>query len=280
MNSSSVDGWAVLLDMNEYPNGMTDLPTNYNDSQKWLHTLLELGWVSDHIYVINGEVTKIVVETAMAFLQLHADMDDIVLFYIFAHGSWINSQIQWLDWFPTEWSRLSSQRKLLVISACSAESYIRPMENDSNPHIHLAAAREGEVAWAGLPEENLPIIGEVFNHFLTTALLNSSADTNQNEDVSVEEAYAHALPHTMNYIANVVFPAFPDFATQCNDAPPHPIMDDSYEGQFSLRLNIDYSPNEIPQLLLLGYGIGATAVVISLLFLGIFFVWIRKREKG
>ncbi len=280
INSPSVDGWAVLLDMNDYPEGMTDLPTNYNDSQKWVQTLLELGWTLDHIHVVNGEVTKFVVETAIAFLQLHADGDDIVLFYIFAHGSWITSQIQWLDWFPTEWSRLSSQQKLLVISACSAESFILPMENDSSPHLHLAAAREGEFAWAGLPEENLPIIGEVFNHFLTSALLNSSADTNQDEDISVEEAYASALPQTMNYISNIVFPAYPDFATQCNDAPPHPVMDDSYEGQMSLRLDTNHSPNEIPPLLLLGWGIGISAVLTSLLFMGIFFVWIRRRKKS
>jgi hypothetical protein len=265
-NSTTTDGWAVLLEMNEYPGNITDLPTYYSDSRKWVQTLLALGWTLDHIHIINGELTKFVVESSIDFLQLHADYDDIVLFYILAHGGWINSYIEWLDWVPEEWSRLSSQRKVLVISACSAEVFIRPMENDCNPHIHLVAAGEGEFAWAGFPKENLPIISEVFNHFLTSAFLNYSADTNQNEEISVEEGYAFALPKTLNYIVNIVFPAFPDMAELCNNTPPHPVMDDNYEGELSLRLDKKFLLPESLQLIILGCVIGATVVLTGFLF--------------
>ncbi len=114
--------------------------------------------------------------------------------------------------------------------------------DDPAPHIHLAATEVDGFAWAGLPEEELPIIGEVFNHFFTNALTNSSADQNSDGEISVEEAFAFASPLSRSYISTVVFPAFPYFEEMCNLTAPLPVIDDAYPGNFSLQIETGEPP--------------------------------------
>jgi hypothetical protein len=231
------EGWAVLLEMNDYPDPITDLSTNYSDSAKWNATLHSLGWQTHHIQFYNGFIDQNVGEVALRFLALNADANDIVLFFIFAHGSWIRDHMQWHLWFPTQWAGLLSQEKLLVVSACNSEALIEPLTNDPSPHIHMAATQQdGGYAWAGLPEEGLPIIGEVFNHFFTNALVNASADQDSNGEICVEEAFDFASPLSQTYITTIVFPAFPDYADSCNNTAPQPVIDDAYPGNFSLEV--------------------------------------------
>ncbi|MFX0079578.1 MAG: hypothetical protein ACFE8O_10110 [Candidatus Hermodarchaeota archaeon] len=237
------EGWAVLLEMNDYPDPITDLPTDFSDSRKWNATLQSLGWQTHHIQFYHGFLDQHVGEAALQFLARNADANDIVLFYIFAHGSWIRDHMQWYSWFPTQWAELQSLEKLLVVSACSSEELIEPLTIDPAPHIHIAAAQKDEgYAWAGLPEEGLPIIGEVFNHFFTNALVNTSADQDSNGEICVEEAFVFASPLSQEYITTVVFPAFPDFADSCNNTAPQPVIDDAYLGNFSLAVELGDPP--------------------------------------
>lgn len=239
--SNPREGWAVLMDMNEYP-GMSDIPTNHIDARKWNTTLHTLGWQSHHILIINGELNRSIGEWVLSFLSLNADENDVVLFFIFAHGNYITENMEWHSWFPILWSQLASQNKIVMVSACSAGSLIAPLSEDTSPHVNLGSARANEYAWAGLPQEGLPIIGEIFNHFFTAALLNSSADLNENGDVSVEEAFSFAAPQSRTYINDVVFPTFPDFEQLCNSSAPHPVIDDSYSGEFSLVVESGNAP--------------------------------------
>ncbi len=266
------EGWAVLLEMNDYPNSMTDMDTNFTDTRKWNATLRELGWQRHHIQYYQGYLDQAAGESALQFLFQNADANDVVFFFIFAHGNWILDEMNWDIWFPNQWQSLSSQEKFLMVSACGAEEMISLVYDDPAPHIHIASAQVGEYSWAGLPEEGLPIIGEVFNHFLTDALLNTSADQDGSADISVEEAFTFAYPLCRTYLSSVVFSAFPYFANMCNFTAPHPMIDDAYSGNFSLRVE----PGEAPiipvfglpfkMIILIGVIIVCSAVGVSGLF--------------
>lgn len=265
------EGWAVILEMNDYPGSGSDLPTGFSDSQKWNATLHALGWQTHHIRFYQGELNQTVGETALQFCMYNADANDVVLFYIFAHGNWILNEMNWLGWFPDQWGSLVSQEKLLVVSACGSEAMI--FEEDG---ISLASSRIEEYSWAGLPSEGLPIIGDVFNHFLTNAFTNSSADLDGNANITVEEAFDFASPLSRDYISSVVFPAFPYYADMSNNTAPHPVKLDNIPEQLSLIVEPGDPPINPAIWLPLEWGL------IITIFGGIFFLLgfliIRRRR--
>ena len=268
------EGWGAILEMDDYPAGWNDLSCDYADAGRWNETLHALGWQDHHITMIRGELNRSAVEEAVNFLAGNCDEDDVVLLFIFAHGNWISRNVEWNSWFPARWMTVPSGNKVVVVSSCSAASFINPLRLDPAPHISVAAVDVGETAWAGLPEEGLPIIGEVMSYYLTEALLNSSADVDKDEDVTVEEAFAHASPRCRNYLANVVFPAYPYYAEMCNWTAPHPVLDDSYPGRLSLRVEPGPPPTytgnpsdsgllTLGVLTILFVGIATTATVVG-----------------
>ena len=127
-----------------------------------------------------------------------------------------------------------------------AGEFTEPVNNDPKPHISLGHCSAGEVGWAGIPEEGLPIIGSVWTYYFANALCNSTADSDENGFVSVEEAFAFSTPLVQKYMNETVF-AVPEFLEMYHDigvfpegydAYPHPVMDDQYPEQ--LYLNLSY----------------------------------------
>ncbi len=261
-HNTSVDGWAVLLEMNEFPEGWSDLPVDFINSERMQTVLLSLSWQSDHIYVIHGNLTISVVQEAVEWLVNNTDYDDIALLYIFTHGVWMRNILLWNDWFPTEWEKLNTSKKILIVDTCLAEEFIEPIRSHPSPHISLACCSADEIAWAGLEEEGLPIIGSVWNYYFTNALCNSSADYDSNGLVSVEEAFNFSTPLVQKYMNETVF-AVPEFLQSYHDigiypenydAYPHPIMDDGYSDQLIIP--------EFPSALILPLFIIVSLIVI------------------
>ena len=235
----SVDGWAVLLEMNEFPEGGSDLPVDFINSQRMQTTLFSLGWQTDHVYIIHDNLTISVVKEAVEWLINNTDHDDMALLYIFTHGMWMRNVLQWNDWFPEEWQKLNSSRKILMVDTCLAGEFIEHVRDDPSPHISLACCSADEVSWAGIEEEGLPIIGSVWNYYFTNALCNSSADSDSSGFVSVEEAFNFSTPLVQRYMNETVFKV-PEFLESYHDigiypehydAYPHPVMDDGYPSQ-------------------------------------------------
>lgn len=235
-SNSAREGWAAILEMNDFPGDSSDLLTGFSDTHKWNATLHAYGWQSDHIYIVNGELTSTVGRNALDFLINNADENDVVFFFIFAHGNWIGNEMMWSSWFPSMWMSVPSHNKLLFVSSCGAGSFSNSLTDDPVDHVHVGSVQDGEYAWAGLPEEGLPIIGEVFSHYFSAAFLNDSADVNSNGEVSVEEAFSFASPQSRNYIADVVFPAFDYYADMCGNVAPSPTIDDAYPGEMSITV--------------------------------------------
>ena len=264
------EGWAAILEMNDFPGSTTDIPTNYSDTKKWVNTLMSLSWRMDHIFILNGVQNRTSCENGVNFLIQSADENDIVLFYIFSHGTYLMYEVDMLNWFPTLWDSIPTQNKLAVVSACGSETLTSPLRDGINSYIGIASSRSTELSWAGIEEEGLPIIGEVMNHYLTAAFLDKKADNNKNGDVSVEEAFNYSYTQIRDYYYNVIFPAFPIYALDFNYTAPHPVIDDYYPGQLSLCLEQTVPvSNEEPNsgiFLLVGLigGISLTTIIMLL----------------
>jgi hypothetical protein len=230
------DGWATIMEINYYPEGWTDIPTNYNDTQRWVDTLTTLGWQESHMLIVNEVFDLAQVVEGIQFLIDNTDENDIALLYIAAHGIWLNNTIAQNDTFVDTWEEIPSQNKFLIIDSCLAGRFTELVADDPNPEIAISAVGPDELSWAGIEEEGLPIIGSVWNYFFTNAFLNITADTDTNGDVSVEEAYDFAYPLTRSYYEDVVYPYDSGIKEWNNFVAPHPGMDDNYEGELSLRL--------------------------------------------
>ena len=237
--SSSEDRWAALLEMNDFPEGYSDLPVDFTNSKRLQTALISLGWKEDHIYVVNGNLTAPVVLEAVEWLMNNSDTDDVSILYIFTHGTWMRNVLSWNVWFPNAWEQLDSSKKVLLIDTCSAEEFLEPIKHYSFPHISLGCCSADEVSWTGLEEEGLPIIGSVWNYYFADALCNSSADLDGNGLVSIEEAFNFSTPLVQRYMNETVF-AVPEFLESYHavgiypeeyDAYPHPVIDDCYSDQ-------------------------------------------------
>ena len=116
IQARSEDYWAVLLEMNDFPEGWTDLPVDYINNERLHLALLNSGVPSNHVYIVNGNLTLDVVQEAVEWLKNESDVDDTVLLYICTHGVWMSDVLLWNSWFPNEWKQLNVSKKILMIS--------------------------------------------------------------------------------------------------------------------------------------------------------------------
>jgi len=260
---SSQDGWAVLLEMNDFPEGWSDLPVDFINSERLHTSLTSLGWQDDHIRIINGNLAISIVQEAVEWLINNTSTDDVALLYIFTHGTWMRNVLLWNDWFPDAWKQLKTSKRILLIDTCSAGEFLEPIESDPYPHISIGCCSTDEVGWAGIAEEMLPIIGSVWNYYFTNALCNSSADLDENGLVSIEEAFNFSTPLVQGYMNETVF-AVPEFLESYHksgvypeyyDAYPHPVMIDCYLGQLAIP--------EFPSFLILPIFFLATLLAVT-----------------
>ncbi len=241
----AIEGWAVIVEMNEFPEPYGDIPVNYLNSGRLTELLLSQGWKEGQINRSKGAIFSEDIESLLGWLEEKSGKDDILIFYIFTHGGWMSKVLEWNEWFPEAWMDLNASRKLLIVDTCNSGSYIQNLSRVPEGHISISGCSRGEVEWAGLEEEGLPIIGSVWNFYLTSAFLNQSADNNSDGYVSVEEAQRWASEETRAYMADMVFsdPDFLDLYHQEGIYPermegyPNPLIFDNYGGELVLALD-------------------------------------------
>jgi len=244
LGQADVQGWAVVVEMDDYPDAYQDLPVGYINSQRVTSLLLGFGWNGTHIQALQGNVTSGNLSQALDWLDGNSDEDDLVLLYVSMHGSWLSRVILWDKWVPQRWRAIGSQRKLLIIDTCNSGHFIAPFANESAGQVSMAGCSEGELEWAGLEEENLPIIGSVWEYFLTYAFSLQSADVDQDGWVSVEEAFNSSVTLTQAYMRETVFAVseFVEMYRQAGVDPdrvgpyPNPVILDCLPGPFVLDL--------------------------------------------
>lgn len=222
-----VEGWAVLMEINDFSEGYGDLPVDFVDIERMQNMLVHHGWQKSHIWTKKDEVTPETVQEGLEYLKRNADHNDIVLFYIGSHGGYIRHELEWNDTFPSLWDEIETEKRVLIIDSCFSGSFLP--ESDK-PYIGIASVSPEETGWAGLPEEGLPIIGFVFTYYFCESM----TDT-----VSVEEGFENTVVNVRAYMRDTVYPAFKEVyppETYHNLYDPHPVLRDQYPGYLYLEV--------------------------------------------
>ncbi|MBU7032014.1 MAG: caspase family protein [Theionarchaea archaeon] len=255
--TNPVEGWAVLVEMNDFPGGYTDLPVDFVDIERLQEMLLIHGWDSSHIMVKTDDITTDTIREGIQFLVSHADRNDIVFFYIGSHGGYIRHDLQWNTLFPPLWDLIPSENRVLLIDSCFAGEFL---PESPRGYMGIASVSERETAWVGLPEEQLPIIGFVFTYYFCDSMKKKG---------SIEETFVCIVPEVKKYMINVVYPVFkeefsPD--TYLNLYDPNPLLIDHSPEPFTLMVEkSDPLVLLISISLIVGIGLNFAWIMVTLL---------------
>lgn len=241
-----VDGWAVLVEKDDYSDvEMSDLLTDFINIIRFHQLLLGSGWQESHIRELRDSFRQAEMRQALSWLAANADGDDVVLFYVAAHGRFLHEVVHWGDFFDADWEAVPSPRRVLVVDACHAGAFTSTVNDDPQAHLSIAAVDALEHGWSGLPEEGLPILGGVFTHYFTAAFTDPEADTDGDGTVSCQEAARHTEGQQRSYMHDVVF-AVPEFVEMFHEIGvypeedpgyPHVLVDDAVDEPLYLELD-------------------------------------------
>ncbi len=227
--SPTVEGWAVLAVKEEYSDvgwsADLNLQSGFINLYQLRDLLLYLGWSEDHILELRDTLDQEHVQAALQWLAERADENDVVLFYIGGHGTFLREQLDWAD-LAQEWALVRSQRRVLVVDACHAGEFTAAVAADPNPHLSVGAVSADELGWFGLWSEGLPVVGFVFGHFWTNAFIDPTADLDGDGFVSVQEAASRADVQQREYMHQVVWVKFGQYDVQ-DPAYPRVVVDDA-----------------------------------------------------
>lgn len=234
-SSRDVEGWAVLVSKEDYEDTQrpttSNIPSAFLDLTQLRFLLEYYGWQPSHILEIRDTVTVESITTAMDWLIQNADADDVVFFYIFAHGGFLEDDLGWSNWFPDLWEGVESDRRVLVVSACQASLFTGAVASDPEPQVIIASNRDDEYGWGGIWEEGLPVLGSVFTHYFVDAFTDPSADLDGDWTISFQEAASYSNDHQRDYMHATIY-RIPYYASslgpQVQDAnSPHVIVQDT-----------------------------------------------------
>ena len=262
---SVVHGWAVLAEKDYYADvGKTDLVVDYISITRLHQLLSRLGWHQDHIRELR-EFDRQDLRGALDWLVENADADDVILFYVAAHGSYLRENLGWSSFFPVDWAALPCGQCVLIVDACTAAEFTAAVQDDSRPHLSIAAVDADEYGWSGLEEEGLPIIGNVFTYYFAAAFDEPDADTDGDGLVSVQEAALMAEEQQRIYFHQVIL-AVPEFVEMYHNIGafpekdpgyPHVVVHDAIGALLHLVLDAQLLPGEVSSQYL---GVGVCAV--------------------
>ena len=220
-----VEVFAVLAEKDDYKAlGMTDLHVDYIDNARLREALESLGWPAENIIELR-DFTRDDLEMELNWLEKKADANDLVFFYVTGHGSYLRDIVRWDSFFPDEWDEIPSLNKVLVVDSCQAAKYTNQLKVGGG--LVIAAVDKDEYGWKGLEEEGLPIVGGVFTYYFAEALLDPAADSNQDGQVSVQEAALAAEVKQRKYMHDEVF-AVPQFLEMYHEISVDPENDPTF----------------------------------------------------
>ena len=240
-----VEVWAVLAAKDDYSDvGMTDMLVEYIDLNRVRDALISLGWDMEQMHLLKG-FDQMDLKAELDWLQENADENDLVFFYVTAHGTYLRNNILWNSIFPPEWAKITSSNRVLVVDSCSAAEFTNSINDDPNPHLSIAAVDADEYGWKGIEEEGLPIVGGIFTFYFTEALVDPLADANGDGLVSVQEAALVTEEKQREYMHEVVF-AVPEFVENYPGIGVEPEKDKTFpdvivDDTIGIQLNLSVS---------------------------------------
>ncbi len=197
--------WVVLMEMNDFPKGYSDLPIDFINSKQMKEMFEKLGIQEDHILVKRDDMSIQSVKDSITWMKENSNENDTVFFYIASHGSWLRNKLLWNKLIAPEWNTLEERKKILMVDSCMAGEFITGFKGDKASGISIAAVGEDELGWWGVEEEGLPIIGSIWVKYFTEAVFNEEADVDNDGMITINEAFGFATPQLQQYMKEKVF---------------------------------------------------------------------------
>lgn len=225
--------WAVIVGATDYAGSTPNAPGSAEDAWSLRDHLLSLGWRSDHIYTVtNLGMTRDNILKAIRWMASKTNGRSLAIFHYSGHekptrttadGDNETQDVQlWAAdnrYIPDgelarELSRVRSYRSWFHISACRAAGF-----SDSGMfaggRVVTWSSTQSELSWG-----DASLKASVFNHFMINqGMRKRLADANRDGNVTVEEAFWYSRRPVMDRTSN----------------RQHPIMDDRWPGDFSLK---------------------------------------------
>ena len=202
----TVDRWAVITGKNG-----GDVIYNDDSAELLYDRLISKGWNANNIVILkNEEVTNDNVKNAIKWMDEMDDGDDISVYYGCAHSGTpgvASSNLKYLD-------ILGSQGIGIFIDCCYSGRLIDDLGKPGR--VILTSAKSDEQSW-----EYMKLKKSVFTYYLAESLGASTADENNDDWVSAEEAYDYLYPKVVDYPIS-------------QDIVQHPQIYDGYEGELKI----------------------------------------------
>lgn len=235
--------WVVLMEMNDFPEGFSDLPIDFVNTKQMKDMFIKLGVEEDNILVKKDDMSINSVKESIAWLNENSKESDMVFFYIATHGSWLRNKLAWNTLVLPKWKALEGRKKILLVDSCNAGEFILDQENDEASGISIGAVSADELGWWGVEEEGLPIIGSIWVKYFTEAVFSEDADLDDNGMITINEALEYSTPQVQKYMKDEVFTVkeFLDgyhsvgYYPEKKEAYPNPVLYDHFEKELVLN---------------------------------------------
>jgi len=201
--------WAAMIGVTEYQCPLCMFDDEWNiypvgvkhpdDSARDLATQLSPIAGEDHVkLVLNEQATNTGIYYAVKWLTEKTNANDTALFYFCGHSApqylgsydYLVSARQIAEWLDG----IRSQKVVVILDTCYAGSFRK--ELGKNGRIVLMSCQPFESSL-----EDRELKHAVFTHYILQALSNfTSADTNDNYELSAEEIFDYASPKTADEI--------------------------------------------------------------------------------
>jgi len=263
MATRGVDGYAVILEVDDHPGDVADIMTGYANRNRIVDALLAKGWSEENMLILlDHDVTVTAVQQAMDWVMERVTEEDLVFIYACGHGGHLRETVG-LGWaFPPLWRALPTDRKVLVVNSCGAGritgsamygEFIDPVQQPEHSDqlttgLAIAGCAHDEQGISGAIGEGLPILGGHMTFFLHGALNDLSLDANHDLFISVEEAFAGTYSRTRAFFeseltkvlsyAHPSEPVLDSLLSMIAYDYPHPELIDGFAGE--LVLDLDY----------------------------------------
>ena len=235
--------YLILFEMNHYPEGYSELENSFINIKKIQESFTEIEIPQDHFFIQEDDLTEATLQVAFEWLEDTVPSDAKLIFYIGAHGSYLENEIKMNDNFPDKWDALEQSDKILIIDSCFSGHFIKPYEEDVKSGITYGIVSEDELNWWAEESDETGIVGSVWVHYFVEGLLSKDVDYNGDKAISFTELHEYANTSAQSYMEEYVF-SIPEYLDMYEgkghyprkkEAYPNAVMDNHLE--YELILN-------------------------------------------
>ncbi|TFF85196.1 hypothetical protein EU523_00250 [Candidatus Heimdallarchaeota archaeon] len=291
-----VQRYGLLIDQfapnSNDPNSCSCNAIEFRDS------LITNGWSEDNFQYLFGddEITRLNLQIKMDDLEETVDANDVLVIFFGTHGhTCLRDVLHFNDWFHEEFLEIKTDYKILLIDSCHASEFITPLlpynQSESFYAMGSVSAEEFAIGFDDNDAQNWqysePLFyGIISAHFWSEALVDSMADSNKDDFISLQEMYNYSFPK-IRAIYSEVFEFNPDLAqyildnTGYIDNYPNPEVIQNLPEDFSL--DYQYLNNLLEETAKLSQGAKIALIVGPIggvLFVGtvVLLIFVRKKK--